>query len=125
MDSNAPPGERMIAAQNWAVLGDVLNTKKAASAVVKKLQTCGKTVHCVNPNDQTGTLHKDLKSVGAPIDVIDLIINSSQGLMLMTEAADLGIKQVFIQPGAASPEILQLCADRGIEVHQGCVLIEM
>jgi predicted CoA-binding protein len=162
VDPNAPPGKRMLAQTNWAVLGellcttacmhgsahqccstaepesaqtdalrsplmsgDVLNPNKAASAVAKRLQHEGKTVHLVNPNDQTGTLHKSLKSINGPVDVIDLIINSYQGLELMKEAADLGIKQVFIQPGACSSEILQLCAERGIEVHQGCVLVEL
>ena len=115
----------MLAAQHWAVLGDVLNPSKAASQVVRRLKHEGKTVHLVNPNDKTGTLHKTLKSVGGTIDVIDLIINSAQGIVLMREAAEMGIKQVFIQPGAASPEILQFCEASGIEVHQGCVLVEM
>eukprot|EP00966_Prymnesium_polylepis_P244247 5648526-Prymnesium_polylepis.1 len=36
-----------------------------------------------------------------------------------------GASQVFIQPGASSPEILELCSESGIEVHHGCVLREL
>ena len=43
----------------------------------------------------------------------------------MEQAAILGIKHVFVQPGAGSPEIDALCARAGIAVHHGCVLVEL
>ena len=119
------PGERMLAKRSWAVIGDVLHPSKPARSVVEKLEAAGKTVYRVNPRDTSGTLYKSLAEVGTSIDVIDLIINSRDGLPLMEQAADLGIKQVFIQPGAASTEIEALCERRGIEVHHGCVLVEL
>jgi hypothetical protein len=44
--------------------------------------------------------------VPVKIDVIDLIINPAVGLGQIEAAAELGIKAVFIQPGAASSAIL-------------------
>lgn len=125
---SGPPGARMLLMQHWAVIGDVLNSQKPARRVVTRLKQAGKEVHLINPRDTSGTCHADLRAAhaaGARIDVIDLIINSSQGLEQMEQAAELGIKHVFIQPGAGSPEIEALCARAGIAMHLGCVLIEL
>ena len=43
----------------------------------------------------------------------------------LQKAAELGVKNVFIQPGAESDEILAFCASKGITVRQGCVLREL
>ena len=46
------------------------------------------------------------------------------GLTLVDEMAELGIKKVFIQPGAGSEAVLKRCEEKGIDVFQGCVMIE-
>ena len=83
---------------NWVVAGDT-DRNDIARQVANKLETAGRTVHRVNPNKST------LQSVGKPIDVIDLIVNSFVGLKVMEQAHSLGVKRVFIQPGASSPQI--------------------
>ena len=115
----------MLAVQNWAVIGDVLRQDRPASAVFARLKAAGRTVHGVNPRDKTDTLFKSIDAVGAPIDAINLIINSVVGLEQLQKAAELGVKNVFIQPGAESDEILAFCASKGITVRQGCVLREL
>jgi predicted CoA-binding protein len=60
-----------------------------------------------------------------PIDVVDLVISPSIGPSIIDEMAVLGIRNVFIQPGAASEEILKKCSELEISVHQGCVLVEL
>ena len=37
----------------------------------------------------------------------------------------LGVKKVFIQPGAESADILEYCKKEEIEVFQGCVMVEL
>jgi uncharacterized protein len=70
----------------------------------------------INPRDKTGTLHKQLTDVGEPIDAVNLIINSRDGLTQVGQMAQCGIKQLWIQPGAGSDEITTLAAANGIEV---------
>ena len=110
---------------NWAVIGDVLNSAKPASRVVSTLKGAGKTVHLVNPRDNTGTCFAGLTDISEPIDVVDLCINHTEGLKQMNQASTLGLKKVWIQPGAESQEILDFCKARDIEVFQGCVMVEM
>jgi uncharacterized protein len=110
--------------QNWVVIGDVLNEAKPAARVVSTLREAGKTVHLVNPRDRTGTCKPTLSAVEDPVEVVDLIINSRDGIKQVEQMVSLGIKQIWIQPGAGSEEILALCRANGIEIFQGCVMVE-
>ena len=110
--------------QNWVVIGDVLNEAKPAARVVSTLREAGKTVHLVNPRDKTGTCKPTLSAVEDPVEVVDLIINSRDGIKQVEQMVSLGIKQIWIQPGAGSEEILALCRANGIEIFQGCVMVE-
>ena len=47
------------------------------------------------------------------------------GLGIVGEMAEMGVKAVYIQPGAGSADIEELCEREGIEVHHGCVLREL
>ena len=64
-------------------------------------------------------------------ETLNLCINSHHGLQLITELVEAprfpagATKNVFIQPGAESPALLDYCAAHGLRVHQGFVLIEM
>ena len=88
--------------QNWVVIGDVLNEAKPAARVVSTLREAGKTVHLVNPRDKTGTCKPTLSAVEDPVEVVDLIINSRDGIKQVEQMVSLGIKQIWIQPGAGS-----------------------
>ena len=126
--SSSSAGARMLSMQRWAVVGDSLHPRKPARAVAEKLEAAGKEVIRINPKDRTGTLAKSFEEAGGSgesIDVIDLIINPKDGLVLMSEAASLGVKRVFVQPGAGSADIEALCEAEGIELHYGCVLREL
>lgn len=115
---------RFMDKQNWAVIGDVLNEAKPASRVVATLRDKGKTVHLVNPRDKTGQCVPNLSEVDAPVDVVDLIINSRDGIKQVEQMVEKGVKQVWIQPGAESADILELCKEKGVDVFQGCVMVE-
>ena len=114
----------MLAKRHWVVAGDTKNNSIARS-VVQRLEGAGKTVHVVHPFDATGTAFKSLGAVGQPIEVIDLIVNSFAGMKVVEQAAELGVSQVFIQPGAGSEQIESFCKSKSIEVHHGCVLREL
>ena len=117
--------EWLASSPKWAVIGDVLNQAKPAARVVSSLQGMGKTVHLVNPRDKTKQCFAGLSDIGAPLDVVNLCINSVTGLKMMEQAAALGVEKVFIQPGAESPEILAFCAEKGIVAYQGCVMVDL
>jgi predicted CoA-binding protein len=117
-------GKEILQCTNWAVVGDVLNPSKPAAQVVSSLKQHGRTVHLVNPRDDTGQCVAGVSDIGEPIDVVNLCINHVAGLKQIDQMVELGIKKVFIQPGAQSDAILQRCEENDIEVFQGCVMVE-
>lgn len=118
-------GQEMLGMKNWAVCGDVLNEKKYAYIISQKLEEKGYNVLKVNPRTKKEEIFKSLKEVNDNIDAIDLCIHPKKGLELVKEANDLGIKNILIQPGAESKEILDFCNDNDINALEGCVLVEL
>ena len=119
---------RMLEQPAWAVAGDVLNAAKPASEVVATLRgqgIAGRTVALVNPRDASGECYTSVAEIDAPVDVLNLCINAHAGLTLLEQAAAKGVTSVFVQPGASSPQIEAFCAEHGIELFHGCVMMEL
>ena len=59
--------------------------------------------------------------------MVNLCINSRTGLVQLNEAVDAGLqmKEVWIQPGASSPEIEAFCEQQDLPVFHGCVMVEL
>ena len=126
----------ILASKTWCVVGN-LGKNPIVARLVATLQAAGKEVSSVNPSG--GAFDRDFKVEQAtrlvdldPLpETLNLCINSHQGLQLITELVETprfpagATKNVFIQPGAESPALLDYCAAHGLRVHQGCVLIEM
>ena len=117
--------QQLLNYENWVVVGDVLNTSKYAHRILNSLKEAGFNAAGVNPRDTTGSTFKSLNEVPYKIEVIDLCINSLNGLAILREAFDLGIKKVLIQPGAESSEILEFCSSNNIVAIEGCALVEL
>eukprot|EP00040_Diaphanoeca_grandis_P023335 m.126880 g.126880 ORF g.126880 m.126880 type:complete len:138 (-) comp29224_c0_seq1:128-541(-) len=111
----------------WAVVGDVNNLTKPASRVVKQLELHGRNVVRVNPRDTSGSCDLSLKKAphadNRTVNAVNLIISPKLGLDIIDDMARLGISDVFIQPGADSPEVLTRAHELGVRVQQGCVLV--
>jgi len=78
----------------------------------------------VNPGNASGSVLGALKDIGEPVDVVNLVVNPAKGVGVVDEMAELGIKNLWIQPGAGSAEVVQAAARNGINVHNGCVLVQ-
>ncbi len=118
-------GQEMLNEKKWAVVGDVLNPQKFAHIIKNRLSTNQYQVFQVNPRSQSPEVYRSLGEIGEDIDVIDLCINPHTGLEIVKEAVALGIKKIFIQPGAESDEIIAYCKEKEIQYYLGCVLVEL
>lgn len=111
--------------KKWAVVGDVTNRSKYAYDIAEKLIEKEHIVYKVDPRgcDDPKVL-KGLKDIPEKIDMVNLVVSSDKGIDIVKEMKELGLDQVFIQPGASSKEILDYCSENDIEVIRGCVLAE-
>ena len=111
--------------KNWVVAGDVLNSIKYAYRIIDGLKKAGYNALGVNPRSDDDQIYKSLKDISIEIQVLDLCINPKLGITIIKEAKDLGIKNVLIQPGAESDEILEYCIQNAMIAIEGCALVEL
>jgi uncharacterized protein len=115
----------MLEKWTWAVVGSH-GRNPICDRLVNKLNAGHKKVFRVNPGAPSAgpDLVLSLRACGEPIDVVDLVINPAKGVSVVDEMGQLGIKNLWIQPGASSPEVLAAARKYNINVHEGCVLVE-
>lgn len=113
-----------LALNHWAVVGDVLNPEKFAYKIVQKLLRKGYEVSRVHPRGGDG-VYVSLKDMPKQPDVLCLVVNPKTGLEYVTEAAGLGVKHAWLQPGADAEDVVKHCQGLGTQVVQSCVLVEL
>ena len=116
--------KELIKLRNWVVIGDVSNESKYAYKILNKFNENEYKVSGVHPKGGEG-IYKTIKEVPHNIDAIDLCINAKLGIEYIKEAKELGIKNVLIQPGAESDEILRYCKENGINAIENCALVQL
>ena len=116
--------KELIIKNNWVVIGDVNNKEKYAYKILEKFKEKGYTVVGVHPKGGEG-VYKSLKEIPFKINAIDLCINSKLGIEYLKEANELDIKNVLIQPGAESEEILEYCKKNNINAIGNCALAQL
>ena len=111
--------------KNWVVVGDVLNPSKYAYKILNSLKTEGFNAAGMNPSVENEEIYNNLSDIPYNVEVLDLCINPYKGIKIIHEAHELKIDKVLIQPGAESPEIIDFCKSNGIQVIEGCALVEL
>ncbi len=120
--------EMMLEKKVWAVVGANTDQSKYGNMIFRKLLSKGYVVYPVNPNYEEVEGHKcykDLSSLPERPEVIDMVVSPNRGKAVIEEAARLGIRNIWFQPGSHDDEILQLAEDKGLTAVQACVLVAL
>lgn len=119
-------GQEMLQLPRWVVVG------RGSNGIVQRLlahlASRGRKVSHVDPYGASGPdvpRHLTELPLGAGPDVVDICARPDLGEEVIEECKKLGIRNVFVQPGAGSASIEAVCAEAGIAVHNGCVLVEL
>lgn len=92
---------------------------KISYGEAKKL---GKKVYAVDPSvDQIAgdKTHPDLKSLPTKVDAVVLEVPKDETLDLVRQAADAGVKNVWIHVNRDTPQALELARQKGMNVLTG------
>jgi len=120
--------DKMLDMENWAVVGASDKHQTFGYKLYKKLKDYEYNVFPVNPNcgsvdgDET---YPSLSDLDVEIDVVNFVVNPKTGIDVLKECIDLGIKNIWLQPGTRSTEIQNLAKENGINVVNSCVLVEL
>lgn len=117
--------EEMLQKKIWAVVGASENTEKYGYMIYKKLKALGYEVYPVNPNCTTIDGDKcfpNLACLPRSPQVVDMVVPPKHGLKILEQAASLGIKNIWLQPGSESFDLLMVADSLGLNTVQACVL---
>eukprot|EP00927_Polykrikos_kofoidii_P075669 TRINITY_DN72046_c0_g1_i1.p1 TRINITY_DN72046_c0_g1~~TRINITY_DN72046_c0_g1_i1.p1 ORF type:complete len:140 (+),score=19.84 TRINITY_DN72046_c0_g1_i1:33-422(+) len=123
MSADTARGKEMLQLPRWAVVG---RSSNAVVGLLKKtLAESGKEVTHVDTSTETAPgVARSLSEVTTPVDVVNLCARPSVGQTILEEMVELGVQNVFVQPGAGTPELRQQAENAGLSWYEGCVLIE-
>jgi predicted CoA-binding protein len=120
--------DQLLALKTWAVVGLSNNPDRAAFGVAKLLIDKGHTVIPIHPkaeqvHGQIG--YAKLSDVPAPIDVVDVFVNSELAGTVVNEAIQIGAKGVWLQLDVIDAGAIARAKDAGLlAVMNHCPAIE-
>jgi predicted CoA-binding protein len=111
-----------------AVVGASRNPEKYGHQVYADLKAAGYTVFPVNPNCDHilgDACYPDLEHLPVIPDVVNLVVPPNVAEEIVKTCHTLGVRKVWMQPGAESETAIQYCEENGIDViHSLCVMIQ-
>ena len=114
-----------------ALIGASSNPEKDSYKVMKFLLEKNYVVYPVNPNEKGKSIlgqycYGDLKSIGLPIDMIEVFRKSEEVLGIAKEAIDIGSKVLWTQLGIIDKEAFNMAKNKGLKVVMNrCPKIEL
>jgi predicted CoA-binding protein len=119
--------DEFLAQKTLAIAGVSRSGKKFGNTILKDLTTLGYRLLPLHPEAVEVGGHRAYPSFAAlpePVGGVIVVVPPAQAEGVVKAAAAHGIRRVWLQQGAASPEAIRFCEDNGISVvHGECVLM--
>jgi predicted CoA-binding protein len=113
--------------EKLAVVGVSRKGRGFGNMAFKELKQKGYRLFPVNPHAETLEGERCFPSLSAlpePVDAVLIVVPPPETEKVVREAAAAGIRRVWMQQGAESPEAIRFCQENGIEViHGECILM--
>jgi predicted CoA-binding protein len=119
--------EGFLAQRRLAVVGASGKRRKFGNVVLEELEAKGYEVYPVHPEAQEiggRRCYPGLAAVADRIDGAVLVVPPEQTEKVVRQAAEAGVRWLWMQQGAESDEAVRFCRERGIEaIHGECILM--
>jgi predicted CoA-binding protein len=120
--------EILRSAKTIAVVGASSNSNRDSNRIMEYLVKVGYEVFPVNPNyDKVldRKCHPTVKSIGKPIDIVDVFRRSEFVEEVAEDAVRASAKVLWMQLGVSNERAAQYAADNGISVVMDrCIMVE-
>jgi uncharacterized protein len=113
-------------AKTVAVIGASSNRRKYGNKALRAYAAQGYTVFAINPHEASVEGHRAYPSVldvPGTIDMATVYVQPEVAVGLMDEIARKGIAEVWLNPGADSPEVVSRAAALGLNTIQACSIM--
>ncbi|MBP1763097.1 MAG: CoA-binding domain protein [Firmicutes bacterium] len=119
----------MLKVKTWAVVGATDNQEKFGYKIFKCMKKAGYEVYPVNPGVETvmgERCYSTLADLPVRPEAVDLVVNSRIGVKIVEMCAELGIQNIWMQPGANAENVVALAKEKGLKViHDACIMVEI
>lgn len=120
--------EEFINQRVWAVVGASTDPDKFGNQIFRDLRAAGYTVYGINPRGgeiDGQTLYSALSDLPERPAVVDLVVPPEITEEIVRQCVQLGLRRVWMQPGAESKASIGFCQEHNIRVVYGvCAMIE-
>lgn len=111
-----------------ALVGATDDPGKFGAAIYRDLKRKGYRVYPVNPRRATvdgDPAYAQLEDLPEVPDLVTLVVPPAAGLAVLGECLGLGLRRVWLQPGAEDAALLEFLAQHGFEyVARRCIMVE-
>lgn len=111
-----------------AVIGASNNRSKYGNKAVRAYQRQGWTVYPVNPTEPTVEglpTFATVEAIPGPVDRAALYVPPAIGVRVLDGVARKGVRELFVNPGAESDELLAAADRLGLETIQACAIVDI
>jgi predicted CoA-binding protein len=119
----------MLNLKVWAVIGATDNKEKFGFKIFKILKDAGYKVYPVNPGVDSilgDKCYPTLSALPVKPDAVNFVVPPKVGEPIIAECVALGIKNVWLQPGANGDNVVNAAKKEELNViHKSCILVEL
>jgi len=116
-----------VGSKSIAILGASRSGKKFGNMVYDELKPKGYDLYLVHPDAKEisgQTCYPNLAALGGKAEAALICLPPAKAKHAVQDAADAGIKKVWLQQGSQSPEVLALAKDLGLSAVSGkCIMM--
>ncbi|MCK6447947.1 MAG: CoA-binding protein [Planctomycetes bacterium] len=119
-----------LAGTTYAVVGASSNREKYGNKVLRCYQQHGREVFAVHPREtdiEGAPTVTELAKLPKPVHGVSIITPPAVTEKVVEEAARLGVKRIWMQPGAESPKAVARAEELGLSViaNGPCLLVSL
>ena len=111
-----------------AVLGASRDRRKFGNKAVRAYTASGFTVFPVNPSEtaiEGIKAYPTLDAIPEPIDFVSFYVPPAVGLKLLPSVADKEPKEIWLNPGSESDELIEAAADLHLRAIVACSIVAL
>lgn len=116
--------DEMMSKKTWAVVGATDDKSRFGYKIPVIMDEYNYEVFLVNPTKDEidgKKVYKSLDELPKKVDVIDMIVNPKFAKGYVDKAKELGIENIFFQPGSYDDELVEYTKNLGLNVVLDCV----
>lgn len=119
--------DEFLAQRSLALAGVSRNGKGFGNVVRRELKAKGYDLRLIHPEADSidgQAFARNVREVASKVGGLILVTPPEATLSLVREAAEAGIRRIWMQQGAESPEAIRFCEEHGMSVvHGHCILM--